>query len=298
MSVEITEAFVEQFSANVYELSQQKASRLLPAVFVERVTGKRAAFDRIGATAARKRTTRHADTPLMDTPHSRRWANLAFYDWADLIDNEDKVRTLIDPTNSYVQAGGYAMGRAIDDVIIEAAFGDAVTGEDADGTASFPAGQQIAHDFGDSGDSTGLSITKLRRAKKILDENEVDPSFRRYIACTAEQIEGLLGDDKVTSADYNTVKALVNGDVDSFMGFDFIRLERLQTDSNGHRRVIAWAEPALGLGMGMNPDARVSERDDKGYATQVYYAMGLGAVRIEDEAVVEIKCEEPASTVA
>jgi len=71
MSQEITSAFVEHYSRNVLELSQQKGSRLRPAVRVETVVGKNAYIDRIGAVAARKRTSRHADTPQLDTPHSR-----------------------------------------------------------------------------------------------------------------------------------------------------------------------------------------------------------------------------------
>jgi hypothetical protein len=101
MSIQITTAFVEQYSANVMHLSQQKGSRLRATVSVESVTGKNAFFEQIGSVAARKRPSRHADTPQMDTPHARRRVSLVDYDWADLIDNEDRVRMLIDPTSPY-----------------------------------------------------------------------------------------------------------------------------------------------------------------------------------------------------
>ena len=91
MSTQITTAFVEQYKSNVLHLAQQKGSRLRNAVRVEMVTGKSAFFERIGSTAAEKRTSRHSDTPRMDTPHSRRKVSLDDYDWADLIDQEDKV---------------------------------------------------------------------------------------------------------------------------------------------------------------------------------------------------------------
>lgn len=80
MSTQITTAFVQQYKANVYHLTQQKGSKLRRAVRVESVTGKNAYFEQIGATAARKRTTRHADTPRMETPHSRRRVALEDYD--------------------------------------------------------------------------------------------------------------------------------------------------------------------------------------------------------------------------
>ena len=66
MSVQITTAMVEQYAGNVAHLAQQKGSRLRNAVRVETVVGKSAFFEQIGATAARKRTSRHSDTPRMD----------------------------------------------------------------------------------------------------------------------------------------------------------------------------------------------------------------------------------------
>lgn len=104
MSVNITNAFVEQYSSNVTMLSQQMGSKLRGAVDVESVRGKNAFFDQIGATAAVARTTRHGDTPRVDTPHSRRRVSLADFEWADLIDDLDKVRMLNDPTSNYAKA--------------------------------------------------------------------------------------------------------------------------------------------------------------------------------------------------
>lgn len=76
MSIQITTAFVEQYKANVYHLTQQKGSKLRRAVRVESINGKSAFFEQLGATSARARTSRHADTPRMDTPHSRRRVSL------------------------------------------------------------------------------------------------------------------------------------------------------------------------------------------------------------------------------
>lgn len=80
MSVQITTAFVDQYRSNVYHLTQQKGSKLRRGVRVETVNGKNAYFEQLGATTARKRTSRHADTPRMDTPHSRRRVALEDYD--------------------------------------------------------------------------------------------------------------------------------------------------------------------------------------------------------------------------
>src|SRR6056300_1752307 len=144
MSNQITTAFVQQYSNNVQMLSQQKGSLLRSAVDVETVVGKNAFFDQVGSALAGKRTTRHADTPQMDTPHARRRVSLVDYEYADLIDNQDKVRMLIDPTSAYAMAAAAAMGRAMDDVIISAALGTAFTGETGSTSTSFAAGNQIA----------------------------------------------------------------------------------------------------------------------------------------------------------
>ena len=130
MSSQISTAFVNQYSANVTMLSQQMGSLLRGAVDVESVNGEKAFFDQVGSAAAVLRTTRHADTPLIDTPHSRRMVTMADYEYADLIDDQDKIRLLVDPTSTYARAAASAMGRAIDDVIIAAAIGTAKTGKD------------------------------------------------------------------------------------------------------------------------------------------------------------------------
>jgi len=287
MSTQVTTAFVQQYSANVQMLSQQMGSRLRDAVRVENMTGKNAFFDQVGKATAQKRTTRHADTPQIDTPHARRRVSLVDYEYADLIDDQDKVRMLIDPTSAYAQAAAAAMGRAMDDEIIASALGTAYTGETGSTATALPAGQQIADGGAD------MSLAKLREAKKILDLADVDPSIPRYIACGPDQIEALLADTNVTSSDFNTVKALVQGEVNQFMGFNFIVSNRL-SKTGDIRSCFAWAEDGLALAVGRDVMARIDERSDKGYATQVYYCMSIGSTRMEEEKVVQIDCDEAA----
>ena len=286
MSVQITTAFVEQYKSNVFHLAQQKGSRLRDAVRTETVTGKSHFFERIGSVAAAKRTSRHADTPRMDTPHSRRKVTMDDYDWADLIDQEDKVRMLISPQSEYAMAGAWAMGRAMDDAIIEAATGNAFGGASGGTTVALPAGQKIAVG------GAGLTLEKLIEAKEILDGNDVDPDEPRYMIATSKQMSNLLNLQKVTSADYASVKALVQGQIDTYLGFNFIRTERLGLDANGDRQVLAFCKSSIGLAVGQDVNTRISERADKNYATQVFLSMTIGATRVEDEKMVEIACSE------
>lgn len=284
MSFQITEAFVEQYSANFLTLAQQKESRLESCVTIESgIVGASKAVERIGASDAYSITTRHGDTQYVETPHSRRWLDLADYGWADLVDEMDKIKALIDPTSPYLMAGVQALNRKKDDVIISALGAAARTGT---GTTSFPAAQQIVHG------SAGMTVAKLRSAKQLLDEAEVD-DMDRFIIMTAEQINNLLGDSTVTSADYNTVKALVNGELNSFMGFNFIRSERLPKASTT-RSCYAFHKSGLSLGIGKDIVTSIDILPTKNMSAQVYARMSLGAVRLEEARVVEVQCTETA----
>ena len=291
MSNQITTAFVQQYSSNVQMLSQQMGSLLRGAVDVESVVGKNAFFDQVGKTTAVLRTSRHADTPQIDTPHSRRRVSLADYEWADLIDNADKVRLLIDPTSSYAKAAAAAMGRAMDDVIIAALGGTAYTGETGSTSVPLPAGQKP---YSGSNQTDGLTVAKLLAAKKTLDLADVDPSLPRFIVCGPTQISDLLNTTEVKSSDFNTVKALAQGQLDSFLGFKFIVSNRLKFDATNtdDRLAYAFTADAIKLAVGQDVVARIDERADKSYSTQVYYSMSIGATRMEEEKVVEIACDE------
>jgi len=239
----------------------------------------------VGAASAVLRTSRHADTPLVETPHSRRMVTLADYEYADLIDDQDKVRLLIDPTSTYSRAAAAAMGRAMDDVIIAAALGASKTGKDGSTSTAFASGNIIAHG------SAGLTIAKLLSAKEILDAGNVDPSIKRYCVASPKQISDLLGTTQVTSSDFNTVKALAMGQVSSYMGFEFITSNRLSVDGS-NRQVLAFAQDGIKLAVGKEPSSRIDERADKSYATQVYYCQSIGATRMEEAKVVSILCAE------
>jgi hypothetical protein len=286
MSVEITTAFVEQFRANIDLLSQQKDSRFMGKIRMESQVGESGFYEQIGETAALERTSRHADTPRVDTPHARRRVTLRTFEWADLIDKADKVRMLIDPTSSYAQSAMMAMNRSRDDIIIEAALGTSFTGKSGGTSVVLPAAQKIA------ASATGLTLAKLRSAAEVLNGNDVDPDIRRYMVITAQQLTNLLADTTITSADFNTVKALVNGDIDQFMGFTFLRSERLTLDSNADRQVIAWAEDGILLAQSAQTVTRITERGDKSYSVQVFRSEDFGATRMEEDKVVEIACVE------
>jgi hypothetical protein len=289
MSIEITTAFVNHYRANVIHLAQQKGSKLRNSVRVQTdVIGKSDHFDRIGVTAARKVNTRHRDSPLMNTPHSRRRVSMDPYDWGDLIDREDQQRLLISPASEYAIAGANALGRSIDDVIIAAALGLAYSVDELDAATSvaLPASQIIANG------GTGFTLAKWRLGKRTMDEANVEEEDR-HLWGSPTALDNLLATTAVTSADFNTVKALVDGTLNTFLGFQVHISTRLPKTGN-IRSAILMQRQGVGLSIGRDIEIRMQERADKAFALYVFECMDVGATRIEEARVVQIDHDETA----
>ncbi len=286
MSEQIDEHFIRRYTAGIMHLAEQKDSRLRNAVRVEPIAAEKSFFDQVGSQVLNKRTTRHGDTILTDTPHKRRMVTSATYDGADLVDEPDVMRVLNDPTNAYSVAFGRAGGRQIDDVIIASALAISNTGKEGDDPVSFPTA-----DFTVVHNAEGLTVAKVIEAKEILDAAENDPTERRYAVTSAKQITDMLGTTEVTSSDFNSVKALVAGEINTWMGFNWIRSERLEkTGSN--RACLFYQQSSLLLGVGINPHVRIAERPDKNHSMQVFITMDFGATRMDETGVVHVECAE------
>lgn len=313
MASNITTGFVNQFKQNLYFGAQQKGSRLRNSVRTETQNGVTAYYDGLGPTVANLLVSRHADTQYVDTLYLRRAVNLHDYTWADLIDNADKLRMLNDPTSGYAKNAMMALGRAIDDEIVAAALGTAKTGADGSTSTILPATQWVGATDGVA-TKTNLNIGTLIAVKSKFGVNDVDDGGQLHIAVTQSQIDALLNTAQITSSDYNTVRALVNGEVDTFLGFKFHRLQRLPTggtggfladiteatravalttgDGNNLRRCFAWQEDGILLAIGQDMQTKIDEMPGKNYSTQVFARMSVGAARMLEEKVVGILCSE------
>lgn len=293
MSTEIVVARSQQYTTNVELLLQQKMSKFRAASTEDFYTGKGAkAVEQIGATAARRRTTRHADTPLMNSPHDARWVHPLHYDWADLIDDPDRAEMLIDPTSPYAAAGAAAMERAVDDDWITAFFGTAKTGEDGSTSTTFPAAQQVAATVG-AGAATGINIPKLRAAKKLLLAAEVDVDVEQlFCGINATQHDELLAETQATNLDYTDRPVLVDGRIKRFMGFDFIDSQRLTLNASSQRRIPVWARTGMHVGIWRDLVGRITEESTKNFSTQVYVSRSHGCTRTQEKKCVEIICAE------
>lgn len=200
---------------------------------------------------------------------------------------------LADPSQGYAMLANAALNRQMDDVILTAARGNARTNS---GLVALPASQKIA------AGGTSLTLAKLLTIKEILDGNEVDDDASlqadgqgatpsRVIAVNAKMLTNLYGTTEIKSVDYNSVKALAQGAIDTFLGFKFVRTQRLPTDgvaTTGY--AVAWSRSCVALGIGQEINTSVDRRPDKNNAWQVFADMSIGAARLEDEGVVEVAC--------
>jgi len=291
MSFSIDIAFVQQFKANCITLCQQKGSRLRQYVQLkENLVGKQTHFERLGATDVVKRTTRHGDTPLVSSVHSRRRVTMNDYEWADLVDKQDDIRMLINPKSLYAVNAAYSMGRKMDSDILAAAVGNSVAVDSSDAGSNITLSKTVAAAFG--GTTIGLTLAKVRNTKRQLDAAECDTDGR-VLTVNAQMLEEMLGVTEVVSADYNSVKALVQGELNTFVGFNWVRTELIpwQSESGDIKYAVAFQGSGLGLAIGQDVVTRVDERADKSYSTQVYLAMTFGAVRVEEEKVIGVYCD-------
>lgn len=291
MSFDIDIASVQQYTTNIQLLLQQKGSVLRNTVMTSSHTGKAAkAIEQIGTVTALRVTTRHEDTNLQSTKHMARWVYPRDYIWADLIDEEDKLRLLIDPTSSYAQNGAYAIGRAMDDEIIEAFFGKCKGGENGNEDLVFPDKQYVVDK--DKAASTGMTVDKLREAKKLLRLAEVDmDNDPIYCAITAQQEQDLLRETQVTSMDFNNRPVLADGRLTSFMGIQFIPIQRLPLNG-ALRSCPVWAKSGMHLGIWNDINVSVDRRPDKRGSVQVMAKGTFGATRTLESKVVGVVCKE------
>lgn len=279
MAVSISNAFVTLFDSEVKQAYQ--GQRLLAGVTRERsgVEGSTVKFPKIGKGSATIRVPQTDVTPLNVT-YSQVTATMEDYIAAEYSDIFNQQKVNFNERQELVQVVSGAIARRMDQVVLDALV-----------AASSPS--TVSNDIG--GTDTDLNVAKLRAAKKALDAKNV-PAANRCILVHANNLSSLLSETQVTSSDFNSVKALVTGDVDTFLGFKFITLgDRdeggLAIDGSSDRTIFAFHRDALGLGIGMGQQSRVDYIPEK-TSFLVASMFSAGAVAIDDEGIVKITCRE------
>jgi len=286
--------FTSQFDANWKHLVQQKNSRLREYVTIDSIQGKEKSYNQLDSASMVAIADRSVTTRISDQTMAKRWVRTTEYDTAKLVDewDEAKLGEVVLPTSPIVQAHGAAYARTCDSIIISAMQGDSYTGTTGTTAVALPSTQKVGVGYVETGATanSGLTIAKLRRAKFILDSNEVDEEEERIIVVSAKQLQDLLRTVEATSADYNTVRALVDGNINTFMGFKFRRTQLLPITTTVRscyayvKSGVVLAERGLKTYMDVRPDLS--------HSLQIRSVASLGAVRMEEKKVVEIACDE------
>jgi len=283
MAISISNAFVTLFDSEVKQAYQ--AQRALAGITRERtnVEGSTVKFPKIGKGTASVRIPQTDVTPLNVT-YSQVTATMTDYIAAEYSDIFHQQRVNFNERQELVQVVSGAIGRRMDQVVL-----DALAAASSTGTVA----KTIADD-GTTGSASNLNVGKLRAAKKYLDSKNV-PMEGRSIIIHANNLSALLGLTSVTSQDFNTVKALVNGELDTFLGFKFITLGDRDEGglplSTADRTVYAFHRDAVGMAIGMNQTSRVDYIPEK-TSFLVASMFSAGSVAIDSEGIVKITCTE------
>jgi len=279
MSVSLSNAFVTLFDAEVKQAYQGKAM-LVPAVRQRRgVEGSTVKFPKVGKGVATVRVPQTDVTPL-NVAFSTVTCTLADYNAAEYSDIFSQAKVNFDERQELVQVVAGAMGRRQDQMIL-----DALTASSTSLT--------VSNDIG--GTDSNLNVAKLREAKRLLDKNNVPPEGR-HIIIHGNGLASLLSETSVTSSDFNSVKALVQGDINSFLGFTFHTLgDRseggLVIDGSLDRSCFAFHQMAVGYGEGIGMRTEINYIAEK-TSWLVNEVFSAGAIAIDDEGIVKITCRE------
>ena len=279
-------AFVKQYQSTITLLAQQMDSRMKPGCLVDtNWTGEEKYYDQYAEDSFVEITSRLADTPIQETDHRRRKVTPSYFVSNTLEDPLEAFQMLADPKSTYLQAKMASANRKIDSILITEMNGTAYSGK-AGGTSNTLGSSNKVLVQG-----AGLTLSKLLEGLELLNGEEI-PMNDRYMSHSAKQLTNLLKTTEITNTDYAGVKALVHGDVKTFLGLNFVHTEQLATDDSDDRLCNMWQKNGMQLAIMKNPESRVTERPDKNYAWQVYMKLVLGAVRLSEKYVVQIACSE------
>ena len=280
MAISLSNAFVTLFDAEVKQ-AYQGVAKLVPAVRQRRgVEGSTVKFPKVGKGIATARVPQSDVTP-MNVAFSNVTCTLQDWNAAEYSDIFNQQKVNFDERRELVQVVANAIGRRQDQLILDALAASSTT-------------NIVTEDEG--GTDTGLNVAKLREAKKYLDKNNV-PMDNRHIIIHANSLASLLGETSVTSTDFNTVRALVSGEVNTFLGFTFHtigdRSEGGLAVANSERKLWAFHRDAIGYAEGIAPRTEINYVPEK-TSWLVNALFSAGAVAIDAEGIVEIQTTDAA----
>ena len=301
---------VRQYHANIELLLQQKGGVLASLVRQESQSSEKDFYEQMGSVVAEQVDTRFAPSPQANTPLDRRMNTIAPYHVGDFLDNFERVQTLADPSSMIVQNFVRALGRERDRVTFQAIFGTAYTGKEGTTSVTWPTtvstssgGVRVDESFGTA--NSGLILAKLIEAKRAWLANFNDPEEEQpHVIINSAGLADLLNTTEVRSVDYNSVKALVSGSVDSFMGFMFKPWEGYILDGTNVMRGTSagsgsetidrypvFTKSSILHATGKEITTEITRRADRSFHWYAYASAMFGATRMQELKIIEIEAK-------
>lgn len=285
-----------EFATNWEHLLQQKPSRLMPHTVKHTVRGKEKVMNQLASRSMRRITARSQATSESQQDSAKRW--LRHYPYEDVANFDEFDATFLGdivlPTSETVQSMAMAYNRTADSVIIDALGGTAYTGDNGTDATVLPSGQKVAVNYVPSGTpaNSGLTLGKLIKAKSILGKAEaLDDGEMPILVVSQQQLDDMLNNvNQVTSKDYNNIQTLVRGEIDTFMGFKWVRTELLTLTSS-----VRYCYAYVPSGVAFTSEGRKVHMDilpTRSHSLQIRSVATFGATRNQEKKVVEIACSE------
>jgi hypothetical protein len=290
--------FTTQFTSNLELLLQQKGSKLRPYVSTGGHTGKMASpINQIAPVQAKQPEGRFAPLSPVGTSYVRRWVFPTQYDLPQMVDSFDELQTIVDPKSAIAEGATNAMGRSMDDTLLNAVFATNYVGQDAASLTQevFDTTKyQIADNF-KAAAATGLTVAKIIEIKRLFRKNHVDlDSDPITLVIGSQQESDLLNQQQVVSKEYNDTPVLKDGKVERFLGCNIVVMERVpETTAGATRGVLAFVKSGLYLGMWQDMTSNVTQRTDlSGQPWQIYSKAMFGATRTQPGKVLRVLCAD------
>ena len=283
MAQSITNAFVTLFDAEVKQAYQGESSILGCVRLRQGVQGQTYKFPKLGKGSATARIPQTDVTPVNVT-YSQVTATMRDFNAAEYSAVVHQAKVNFDERSELVQVVSKAIGRRMDQLIIDAL--------DAESSPSTVANTVVTTG---SATASNLNVGKLIAAKKALDAKNV-PFDDRHIVIHANSLSGLLGDERAISSDFASIKALVSGEINTFLGFNFHVLgDRdeggLSIDGSSDRKIFAYHRSAIGMAVNMNQKTEINYVPEK-TSFLVNSMFSAGSVSIDGDGIVEVTCRE------
>jgi len=285
MSKFLTNAAVTEFDSEVKHEYQGMRTLRETVTIRTGVVGESYKFTRMGKGLANQKASQ-ADVTPMDISHGRQTATMENWNAPEYTDIFDQAEVNFDEKSELATTIAKAIGRREDQLVI-----------DALAAVTFAATNDSDPDTGrvfDISATRNFDLTSIRSAVAHLDDIESD-SGDRHIVLRSEAMQQLLKDTEVTSSDFNTVKSLVQGDLDTYMGLKF---HKIGTRAEGglpgvaaDRTAFVYHKSAIGLAIGIDMKTTIDWIAQK----TSWLANGMfkaGSVAREAQGIVKIQYDE------